>query len=253
MKNQHFKLMYIDAFAGTGQVPLDRRDRENKQKSIEGSAARAVNIDNKPFDRLIFIEKDPKRCNQLKELKRKYPYRKIGIENAEANDFLQRFQENRTGWRGVLFLDPFATQVKWATIERIANLNTLDTWILFPLSAIARMLPRNRSPEDIPDAWQKRLTRVFGDENWKALYKVSPQLSLFGDLIIDRDPGTGGILRIYKCKLKELFGDRFLEESITLKNSRNSPLFEILFCVGHPKGVPLAKKIARNIIGIDGL
>ena len=39
-------------------------------------------------------------------------------------------QSRWSQWRGVLFLDPFATQVKWSTIERIAGFNALDTWIL---------------------------------------------------------------------------------------------------------------------------
>ena len=46
---------------------------------------------------------------------------------------------------GVLFLDPFATEVEWATIEKIASFNALDTWILFPISAITRMLPRSKN------------------------------------------------------------------------------------------------------------
>ena len=51
--------------------------------------------------------------------------------------------------RGVLFLDPFATEVEWSTIEKIAGFKALDTWILFPVSAITRMMPRSKNPTTI--------------------------------------------------------------------------------------------------------
>ena len=71
---------------------------------------------------------------------------------------------------------------------------------------------------------------------------------MFGDQIQQRDPGAEGIVTIYKDKLRNLFGNRFLEESKTFTNSRNSPLFEFMFCAGNPRGAALAKKVARYIL-----
>ena len=247
LKNQPFKLMYIDAFAGTGEINLLHED-EDAQAFIEGSARRALRIAGKPFDRLIFVEKDPQRYARLDSLRKENRGRDIRTENADANSYLRNLRENWRSWRGVLFLDPFATEVEWATIEKIAGFNALDTWILFPVSAISRMLPTSRVPDDISDKWANRLTRIYGDESWRGLYSPNPQQSLFGDELIERDPGVDGITKIYKDKLKSLFGQRYLETSKIFMNSKNRPLFEFMFCVGNPRGARIAKDIADYIL-----
>lgn len=245
LKNKPFKLIYIDAFAGTGYVESQDKDAED---FIHGSAARAVGITDRAFDKLIFIEKDRNRCFELENLRRIHSKRDIQIENLDSNDYLKNLHKDWRQYRGVLFLDPFATQVQWSTIETIASFNALDTWILFPTYAVARMLPRSKRPDDIRPGWAKRLTIVFGDESWRDLYQISPQLSLFGTVEHERESGVNGLIDIYKSKLESLFQDRFLSRSRTLKNSKNSALFEFLFCVGNPSGIGPAKRIAKHIL-----
>ena len=247
LKNQPFRLMYIDAFAGTGAVNLPEQDPDIREFH-DGSATIALEVQDKPFDRLIFVEQDPARCQELSELRNSHVGRDIRIKNSEANQYLHSLQKDWRVWRGVLFLDPFATQVEWSTLKKIAALNALDTWILFPVSAIARMLPTSRRPADISEQWAQRLTSVFGDEGWCELYREAPQRTLFGTVEHERDPGVDGLLGIYKTKLARLFGDRFLKQSRSLKNSKQSTLFEFLFCVGHPAGIVPAKRIAKHIL-----
>ena len=247
LKNQSFKLMYVDAFAGTGHVELVKYDSDAIE-FIQGSAVRAAHIDDRQFDRLVFVEKDPGRCAKLLEtLKEKHHRRDIRIENADANGFLRNLQPEPdwNQWRGVLFLDPFATEVEWSTIERIAGFNALDTWILFPTRAIVGMLPKSKRPDD---KWVDRLTTVFGDDSWRRLYREKQ--TLFGDVEYERTPGVTGLLDIYKNKLAQAFGNRFLRQSRTLKNSKNAPLFEFLFCVGspRPKAIKAAQRIAGHIL-----
>ena len=247
LKSKSFNLMYIDAFAGSGKIAFPKDLIGDVTGFVSGSAERALRITNKPFDKLIFIESHNKRCLELDNLRKEYPKRKVTIENTDANSFLANINFNSKSWRGVLFLDPFATEVEWVTIEKISSFNALDTWILFPVSAIARMLPVSREPDEIGKAWGRRLTRIYGDNSWRDLYKnTSPDL--FGKTGTEREYGVEGLLNIYKEKLSNQFGDRFLQYSKTLKNSRNSPLFEFLFCAGNPSGANLAKKIARDIL-----
>ena len=247
LKKQSFKLMYIDAFAGTGEIAL-RHEDEDARAFIEGSARLALKIADKPFDRLIFVEKDPQRYARLESLRKENQGRVIETENVNANSFLRNMREDWREWRGVLFLDPFATSVEWSTIERIAGFNALDTWILFPVSAIARIMPVSKNPNDISDKWADRLTRIYGDESWRELYSISRQQSFWGDVQHQRDPGVDGIIKLYKAKLKSLFGQRFMEQSRTLMNSTNSPLFEFMFCAGNPRGARIAKDIAGHIL-----
>lgn len=249
LKNQPFDLIYIDAFAGAGLIELPGHDDDTEaQDFVRGSAERAIRIDKKPFDKLIFVEKDRERCKDLQFLRDSHPERNIEVKNSEANSFLRELEEDWSKWRGVLFLDPFATEVEWSTIETIAGFNALDTWLLFPTSAIARMLPTSRLPEDIAPEWAERLTRVFGDETWRNLYREASQGMLFENEGVERERGVDGLLAIYKGNLERLFGGRFLKKSRTLKNSKESPLFEFLFCVGKPKGIKLATRIANHIL-----
>ena len=247
LKNKPFKLLYIDAFAGTGQIEVQDQDHEAVGFRA-GSSVRALAVGDKPFDELIFVEKDARRASRLERLRGDYPSRDITVENAEANSFLISLRKDWKSWRGVLFLDPFATEVKWSTIRAIESYKALDTWILFPVSAIARMLPKSRKPDDISPAWARRLTNVFGDESWRELYRDDPQGSLFGDPGSIRDKGVDGLLKIYKRNLGDLFGDRFLSRSRCLRTPKGSPLFELMFCVGHPRGIGPASRIASHIL-----
>ena len=244
-----FKLVYIDAFAGTGEISL-RQEDEDAREFIEGSARRAIRITDKPFDRLIFVEKDARRYARLQSLREEYPERNICTKNADANAFLRNLQEDWNSWRGVLFLDPFSTEVDWATVVKIAGFNALDTWILFPASSLGRVLPKSKVPEDISDKWADCLTRIFGDQSWKKLYSENPQQSFWGDVQFQRDPGVDGIIKLYKAKLRSLFGRRLMEESKSFANSRNSHMFEFMFCVGsnNEKAIGLAKRIAGHIL-----
>ncbi len=249
LKEQVFDLMYIHAFAGTGTIEqTSHDDHENGRRFIEGSAERAGRITDKPFDKLIFVDRDTERCHKLEVLRQRHPDRCIEIENADANSFLQSLNEDWRQWRGVLFLDPFATAVEWKTIKKIASFEALDTWILFPTQALARMLPTSRTPDDINGEWVNRLTKVYGDESWRELYSESSQGELFDDPGMERNPGVEGLISIYKKNLENLLGDRFLPKSRTLKNSKNSALFEFMFCVGHPRGIEPAKRIANHLL-----
>ena len=250
LKGEHFRLIYMDAFAGSGKIWLtdDGDNLSDINNFVKGSAERALSIKNKPFDQLIFIEKNTHRCAELESLCAKHTGRDIKIENSEANSFLSNLRTDWNHSRGVLFIDPYATQVEWSTIEIVAGFNSLDTWILFPVSAIARMLPRSRKPDDISDALVHRLTKVYGDDSWRQLYERNPQDDMFGQVNHERDAGVDGLIKIYKEKLSSLFGTRYLDKTRALKNSRNSILFEFMFCAGHPNGAGPAKRIAKYIL-----
>ena len=251
LKDKPFSLWYIDAFAGTGRVELSADDQRDIRRFVSGSAERAINIKDKSFDKLIFVEQDPDRCVELTKLQEGDRDRDIVIENSDANAFLATLSGDWRGRRGVLFLDPYATQVEWSTLERIAAFQALDTWILFPVGAISRMLPRLRHPDDVDEKWATRLNTIYGDNSWRRLYRESRQPNLFD--MDEREPGIDGLLAVYKSKLADLFGDRFLQTSRPLKNSKNSNLFELMFCAGssNPRAVFVAKRIAEYILMKD--
>lgn len=248
-KENPFNLIYVDAFAGEGAWQPKSSyadDYGDYQEMVEGSARIALRINNRQFDRLVFIEKNTKRFESLKRLKEEHSDRDVVVLNEDANGALPLICA-RLAWndRLVVFMDPFATSVEWRTIEKLAATKKVDCWILFPLSAVARILPTDEMP---PPEWADRLNAIFGGrEHWEALYQDSAQLPLLGDRGTERTSGSDGIAANYKKRLESVF-TRVAPTSRTLKNSKNSPLFELFFASSNPKGAPIAVRIANHIL-----
>ncbi len=245
MKKQPFKLVYIDAFAGTGELRF-RRDQVTEY--MDGSVERALRVGNRPFDELIFIEKNQDKYTRLKQ--RLDDCSRCNVERSDCNDFIRTVDMDWRLTRGVVFLDPFGADVNWSTIERIAGFNALDMWLLYPTTAINRLLPRKKLPSDAMDGWDKKLTTVFGGNEWEALYEEDPQQTLTGELHYLRD-NAEEISMLYRSKLKGLFGRRFLDKTYQFKTG-NRVLFEFMFCVGNTRGISIAKRLAEHILTTSG-
>ena len=174
LKYQYFKLCYIDAFAGTGEGHGRdySRDSLEEGKYIRGSALIALETKDKPFDCFLFIEKESKKMKKLRSIIEKNPHlgrREIFYAEKDANEVVPKFcQEMKEHQRAVVFLDPFATEVKYETIKSIAKTEKIDLWVLFPYMAVNRMLPQDVGK--ISSSNKKRLDELFGDSSWKDVY-----------------------------------------------------------------------------------
>lgn len=253
LKNQGFDLVYVDAFAGYGSyqpgAAYDSAEYADFQEMRDGSPKLALQVRDKLFDRLVFIEKDPAGCQALESLKDEFPGRSIEIRNEDANIALPNFcAALRSFERAVVFLDPFATQVSWATVAALAQTEKIDCWILFPLMAIARMMRLDAEPTA---ALAIQLDRIFGGrEHWESLYRKSPQqpLPLFADEPAqERLRGSDQIAARYRERLTTAF-DRVAPTRRTFRNSKNVPIFELFFAAGNPIGAPIAVRIANHIL-----
>ena len=63
LKNRPFRLIYVDAFAGEGTWRPGSEysnDYDDFREFFKGSARIALEIQDKQFDRLIFVEKGPR-------------------------------------------------------------------------------------------------------------------------------------------------------------------------------------------------
>lgn len=142
LQNQKFNKIYIDAFAGTGEI-----ETSDGEQYLVGSAKRALAASRK-FDRYFFIEGDEKKAAELREMvNTEFPHltRIVTVYCGDANEKLTQIIRD-VDWRynrGLLFLDPYATQVNWTTLENVAQTKSIDVWYLFPFSALNRMLPKN--------------------------------------------------------------------------------------------------------------
>ena len=253
LKNKPFCLTYVDAFAGEVYYLADSsyasEDYVDFQEFRVGSPRIALEVQDKPFDRLVFVEKNPVRYESLESLAGEFPSRSIEIRNDDANSALPDLCANLGDFeRAVVFLDPFATQVSWDTVEKISQTRKIDCWILFPLMAIARMMPTKREP---PDSLALQLDRVFGGrEHWRDLYSKSPQQQLpwFSEQPSqERLKGSDQIALRYRERLETVFV-KIAPTTRTFKNSKNSPMFELFFAASNPGGSRPAVRIADHIL-----
>jgi three-Cys-motif partner protein len=263
MKKQNFVLEYIDAFAGSGfvtrkfepakQTLFDADEMVVLKDFIDGSARVALNA-SPPFSRYTFIEKHEKRCHDLERLKIDFPNLapNIHVICGDANSHVQ--QLCAVNWigqkrRGVMFLDPYGTQVSWDTIKAIADTKAIDLWILFPIGTVNRLLNRNGQ---IIEARKRRLDTMFGDDRWfETFYKETESHSLFSDrpaTIYSKNADTFiAITNYFLGRLKTVFAD-VAPNPLVMRNSANSPIFLLCFAAGNPNGAAIAVRIAQHIL-----
>jgi three-Cys-motif partner protein len=260
MNRQRFRFAYIDAFAGTGYRTLEYHKKplaeifpevfeQDSQQFLEGSARIALQIRPR-FTKYILIERDTKRIAELEELRSNFDEVRddIILVNADANSYLQDLCLHRrwTRNRAVLFLDPFGMQVTWDTIAAIANTKAIDLWILFPISAVNRLLKRNGQ---ISDAWREALNEMFGASDWyDVFYQTRKDIDLLGERTTTIKIATFDLIGQYFVRRLETVFAGVADNPLPLFNSRNVPLYLLCFASGNPRGARTAIKIAQDIL-----
>lgn len=274
-KNQPWAdLWYIDAFSGEGIQKLktgfanavrssDETDADEQLAAFTmGSSLRAIEASKRSeedgmrgFAHLVFIELDEDKLSALRlRIADEHPdyLDRCEFLQGDVNEVLPK-RLHSIPWeraRGVAFIDPYATQMEWLTVEAFKG-TRCDFWMLFPLSAIMRMLPRSHMPGD---EWAAKLTRVFGDEGWKAVYNERRQLSLFGDADpYERESGVNGLLEYATQRYEEVFPGVWGPG--ILRTTQNSPLFALYAIVPNEseQAIKISGRIAKHLLSqIEG-
>ena len=257
MRKQPFRFAYIDAFAGTGFRTL--KETENSTELMfpemlgffEGSARVALEVEPQ-FHKYIFIEKDQNHFSKLQKLKDDFPCLRdrIDLVQADGNTHVQKlcsYDWLESGRRAVLFLDPYGMEVKWKTIEAIANTKAIDLWLLFPLGvAVNRLLRVNGQ---IDENIRMTLDEFFGTDDWfDEFYKESEELSLLEHSSDLRKVANWDAIEHYFIERLESIFAEVAQNPLRLYNSRSVPLYLLCFAAGNPKGASTAVKIAQDIL-----
>jgi three-Cys-motif partner protein len=262
MKDRPFKYAYIDGFAGTGYHELahnnaeslfDDADAPEVEAFLDGSARIALQVEPR-FHTYIFIEKSRRKVIELEKLRADFPDKAsdIVIETADANAYLQRLCTtcSWTKHRAVLFIDPFGMQLSWETLTAVGNTKAIDTWILFPVSAVNRLLKNNG---DIPPSWRKRLDIMFGGPEWfDVFFPVDKSAKLFETEEVTRQKTATmeTIGEYFNKRLATVFAG-VAPNPYTLRNSTGAPLFLLCFAAANPHAVKPALRIAQDILKRD--
>jgi three-Cys-motif partner protein len=251
-----FVRLYVDAFAGTGQR-TEFNDRSKNQTSIfgkdendvevvkDGSVRIALKID-PPFNRYIFNDKSSARAAELEVLKSEFSTRTIEVRQGDANQFLVDVARN-TDWRShraAVFIDPYGMQVKWATLEALANTKAIDLALLFPTGGLSRMLTVDG---DIPNEWASRIDDHLGPCNWRnAVYRETEEPSLFTPKTpkTEKHLTVEGLRQFVQNRLTEIF-PFVAEKQLELRNSKNAVLYHLFIICANPS--PLAQALAKKL------
>ena len=239
-----FRTVYIDAFAGAGAREVE--DAEGK-RFIEGSAAVALNVNAPRFDELVFIEAEREYVDNLRNLVASAGAESYArIEHADANTRLPQEVDNLgSDDRAVVFVDPFGAEAHWGTIASLTTHVGVDAWILFPVSTICRLMPVRQKPAN--EKIRGTLDSIFGTPAWRDLYN---QPQLFGEAgRLSKSAGVNEIVALYRSQLDAQF-EVVADQSVSLRNSRNVRLYELLFMMTNPSppAQDLALKIADHIM-----
>ena len=285
LKNQPFKLGYIDAFAGSGYREAEDDEDMGLLASLfvgegvsgtsesasgfwEGSARIALSL-SPGFDAHVFIEKNAEKVAELRSLADSLGRSDITkIYQGDANEQLQRLCNlNWQGRRAVVFLDPYGMQVEWATLEALASTEAVDVWILVPDAiAVNRLLTRDY--DRMQEGWEHRLNLTFGTDDWQEkLYETATERarkerekqppSLFGepepidesDRLL-KSAGLEEIRSYYIDRLKTIFP--FVSNTPrTLRSESGNPLYSLMFAAANPnpRAGAASLRIAGHLLG----
>ncbi len=270
LKNQRVKKVYIDGFAGSGKTELKSKNanenndyffqinentpaqKDNDYLTIDGSALLSLKYN---FDEYYFLELDTKRIEKLKEniqLSYSHKMEKVHFINGDCNQTLPNVLKKTTKYdRCLMFLDPYALELKWETLELIAKHENVDLWYLFPLSML-RLMEKSRN---ITDGNKQKITSILGTDDWfDQLFVPSSQISLFEDENFDRVDFIA-ILKYIKNRFSTIFPYVAPESKILRNEAKNSPLFMLCFMMTNKseKAQKLASKLVKEICKTEKL
>jgi three-Cys-motif partner protein len=225
--------VYIDAFAGAGKH-ISRKTGE----MVSGSPLNALEI-SPPFTEYYFIDLDEERAEVFSALAKENP--NIHPYHGDCNEVLVKDIFPKLGWdtykRALCILDPYGLHLKWETINKAAELKTVDIFINFPIMDMNRNVLfadfDKAEPEDIA-----RMNDFWGDESWKdLLYKE--QKTLFGETQHIKVESYHTLAKEFGKRLKRA-GFKSVPEPILMTNIKNGPLYYLYFAS--------QKDVANNII-----
>jgi three-Cys-motif partner protein len=258
LKNQRWRTIYLDAYAGGGRavIRVEERPRSagpdlfgepppidaDARELIDGSPRVALGIAN-PFDRYVFVDPDPNRAAELNALKDEFrETRTISVLRKSASEgivWVTAQQIDRGSHRGIAFLDPFGAKLEWGSIQRLADTGLFEVVINFALSmAIQRMLPNSG---EVPERWAATLDSYFGTRAWfDEVYERRG--GLFGATGFEKRADYSiRLLELYRARLKSAFGH--VSTARLIRNTRRTPLYYLLWAGPHKKGLEGANYI----------
>lgn len=251
-----FRLVYVDAFAGSG-ASTPKTDKQQirlieTDDIIDGSTRRALRIA-PSFDRFIFIEKLGKNLKSLQGLKDEFPGQrdKIEILPGDANEELRKFamKLDKRNARAVVFIDPFGLSLDWETIAALGRTERVDLWYLVPAGGMSRQVKLDGT--ELEGA--QLLDKVLGTADWRGrIIANTVTTDLFGEPVSSTTK-IGGALELtgfVQERLRTVFKGGVSDKALPLGRGGRLEFSLIFACANpSPKASGLALRLADSVLG----
>lgn len=236
-KNKARARVFLDAFAGQGVG----RSRETGDV-FEGSVRIALQTEGPPFTHLRFVEVDSTKARRLREdLSAEFPGRDILVYEGDCNQMVRLALADLAdlAWAPTFaFLDPDGIQLKWSTVEALADHKRghkfkVELWLLFSTMGLVRRLALDE--EKLRPGDEQAASDAFGDDSWRPIYDARR------DDRIDGKRARYEYINLYRWKLeRELnYSHTF---ALEIRNDRGVPIYAMVFATDHEAG----KRIMLN-------
>jgi len=256
LKNQKFKLLYFDAFAGAGDIQIGSEASlletvDDYTPFIKGSAERALRL-KESFDRYVFVDRKAANIKALQALRSEHRdiADRIDIRRGDANTELLSFCKN-TDWsrsRAVVFLDPYGNQVKWDTLVAIARTEAIDLWYLFPAGlGVYRQISKEG---EVNQSAEASLDTILGTTDWcNSFVESRIESDLFGSrAMLEKRATVESVTRFMAQRMKGIFKGGVLDEWYPL-GSRKIHMYSLMFAWANPsEKAKLAGKLALAVL-----
>ena len=240
-RDERFTLEYVDAFAGRGTVKIQRGVYAGT--TVPGSAQIALEIDNRPFDRLLFIDKARPNVEALRALiDNGRDQDRASVRQGDTNVLIPEFcariaRADHRMHRALVFVDPFATQMNWTTLEAIARTQRCDLLILVPVMAVRRLI----KTDGLPHAEHATaLDRIFGDDSWRSLYAEDDRSAFSARRFRP-------IVDLYVQRMDTIFA-RVVDPRRLLRSESDHSLFTLIGAASNPHSVDLVERLMAGAL-----
>ena len=236
--NATFTRCYIDGFANRG---LSRVRDSNEV--VRGSTLRLLDLA-VPFDRYIFVERDPERADDLRRNVGSRP--NVEVITGDANVELPASVFPRIAYdryeRALCFLDPYnMSGLRWETIAAAGANQAIEAVIHFPtMDAHRTVLMSDQSK--IRAAMAKKMTAYWGDDSWlEGAYTTEGMLPLVG--LNPKKRSADDIINAFRKRLMEGAGFQFVSRGLPARNSVGNIVYHLLFASHNAR----AKDVMRSL------
>lgn len=220
MKNRwEGNLTYIDLFAGPGRCLIESLNKEE-----DGSPLIALQYD---FKKYVFVEESAELIEAVKTRCKNSPkFSRIEFLQGDCNNVVDKIipRVDPVGLN-LIFIDPTGIDIYYETIKIIAN--------------------KKRSDLLINVQFGMDITRNFFAYKEKG---NNSKLGLFlGDNVDwDKLKNPQDTVKLYKERIKNLGYQTVEFKDITIKNTRNAPMYFLLFASKSPQGLHFWKEITKK-------